>query len=176
MFTMPECFSLTEVSKMTGLAPHTLRYYEQQFPKQLRVERTQGGHRKYNSQQLEMLGEIVNLLKNERLSIKQARAALQARQEGAAGDEGLGLGLDGVKASQAGEKNKICELLSLVVEKLDHICRNDENRDILLMSYLQAQSEQQNQDLIQQIARCRKETHETVKLCQTIIRQGFKVN
>jgi DNA-binding transcriptional MerR regulator len=171
MFTMAECFSLSEVSKMTGLAPHTLRYYEQQFPEQLRVDRTQGGHRKYHAQHLEALEKIIYLLKTERLSIKQARAALQTRAKGNVAPK-----IEAEKIKQLGDKGRICELLSLVVEKLDHICRNDENRDILLMSYLQAQSEQQNQELIQQIARCRKETHETVKLCQTIIRQGFRVN
>ena len=46
----------------------------------------------------------------------------------------------------------------------------------MLMNFFKAKTEDRNDDLIDQISRCRKETHETVKLCQTIIRQGFRLN
>ncbi len=171
---MAESLSLTEVSKITGLPPHTLRYYEQQFPEQLQVGRTQGGHRKYNAHDVETLKKIIYLLKKERLSIKKARKVLLERDSKVTNKKASETLPNGHVESYG--KSEICELLSLVVEKLDHICRNDENRDRMLMSYLKERSENQNQELIYQIARCRKETHETVKLCQAIIRQGFSIN
>jgi DNA-binding transcriptional MerR regulator len=170
---MADTFSVTEVSRITGLAPHTLRYYEQQFPVLLKVERTRGGHRTYRQHHIDLFKSIIQLLKEEKVSIKEARCRL--------GEPDNTIPCNTPNSSEEKfakefENGDISKMLMVVIEKLDHICRNNDNRDRMLMNFFKAKTEDKNDDLIDQISRCRKETHETVKLCQTIIRQGFRVN
>jgi len=170
---MADTFSVTEVSRITGLAPHTLRYYEQQFPVLLKVERTRGGHRIYRQQHIDLFKAIIQLLKEEKVSIKEARCRLGEP------DNSIPCNTSNSseeKFAQEFENGDISKMLMVVIEKLDRICRNNDNRDRMLMNFFKAKTEDRNDDLIDQISRCRKETHETVKLCQTIIRQGFRVN
>ena len=170
---MADTFSVTEVSRITGLAPHTLRYYEQQFPVLLKVERTRGGHRIYRQQHIDLFKAIIQLLKEEKVSIKEARCRLGEPDNSIPCNT---LNSSEEKFAQEFENGDISKMLMVVIEKLDRICRNNDNRDKILMSLFKAKTEDRNDDLIDQISRCRKETHETVKLCQTIIRQGFRVN
>ena len=69
-------YTIAEISQITKLAPHTLRYYEQQFPHLLKTERSKGGHRIYNQSHLDILNSIIHLLKDEGMTIKQARQEL----------------------------------------------------------------------------------------------------
>ena len=166
---MAEQYSIAEVSRLTGLPAHTLRYYEQQFPVLLGVERSRGGHRIYRKHHLDTISRIIRLLKDEKVSIRRARELLgepdtQQTEEHTA-----------VESSSDGNAH-LENMLHLVLERLDLLCRNNESRDTLLMSLLKNQPADQKHELLEQIARCRQENRETIRLCQTVIQRGSKTN
>jgi DNA-binding transcriptional MerR regulator len=68
--------SIKEVAKRTGLAPSAIRYYDQQFEEFLGVSRGNGRRRLFSAQAVERLLTVQRLLKDQGLSLRQARAAL----------------------------------------------------------------------------------------------------
>jgi hypothetical protein len=46
----------------------------------------------------------------------------------------------------------------------------------MLYELLQSRKHDSDHELLVQISRCRRETHETVKLCQAVMQQRFKSN
>jgi DNA-binding transcriptional MerR regulator len=68
-------FSIGEASKITGVKPYVLRYWESEF-KLLRPARRESGHRKYTRKDLEVIGEIKELLYEKRFSIAGAKRHL----------------------------------------------------------------------------------------------------
>lgn len=169
---MAEHFSIAEVSRLTGLASHTLRYYEQQFPVLLGVERTRGGHRVYRRQHLETLNTILRLLKEDKVSIRKARELLGEPDTRSSVVDPV------LPVSHSNEQGgyELGKLLMVVLDRLDSICRNNDNRDRLLENLLRNQTESSNEELLAQISRCRYETRETMKLCQMVMQQRGKAN
>ena len=68
--------SLKEVVERTGIPAATIRYYDQQFEEYLGITRGVGRRRLFSQQALERLGEVRRLLKDEGLSLRQARKLL----------------------------------------------------------------------------------------------------
>lgn len=68
--------SLKEVVERTGIPAATIRYYDQQFEEYLGITRGAGRRRLFSQGSLERLGELRRLLKDEGLSLRQARKAL----------------------------------------------------------------------------------------------------
>lgn len=166
---MAEQYSIAEVSRLTGLPAHTLRYYEQQFPVLLGVERSRGGHRIYRKHHLDTISRIIRLLKDEKVSIRRARELL--------GEPKAAHSEEHPAAETSSDSSAHLEsMLHLVLERLDMLCRNNESRDNLLMHLLKNQPSDEKHELFDQIARCRQETRETIKLCQTVIQRGIKAN
>jgi DNA-binding transcriptional MerR regulator len=73
--------SISEVSELTGLEPHVLRYWETEFP-QLRPRKNRAGNRTYSDADLALVERIRHLLREERDTLEGARRALQ-RQDAA---------------------------------------------------------------------------------------------
>lgn len=73
-------YTIQEVSHMTGLTPHTLRYYEKEglLPN---VERSPSGIRRYSDGDLEVLGGIC-CLKSTGMSLQDIARFLQLSREG----------------------------------------------------------------------------------------------
>lgn len=68
--------TMAQVSRLTGLPTHTIRYYEREFPRTLTVARSPGGHRWYTFAQVAELQRICRWLHCEGLSIREVRARL----------------------------------------------------------------------------------------------------
>lgn len=68
--------SLKEVVERTGIPAATIRYYDQQFEEYLGITRGAGRRRLFSQEALGRLGELRRLLKDEGLSLRQARKAL----------------------------------------------------------------------------------------------------
>ncbi|HOI41675.1 MAG TPA: MerR family transcriptional regulator [Elusimicrobiales bacterium] len=77
-------FTINEISGRTGIAPHTIRYWESRF-KLLRPLRLGSGHRRYTRKDLETVNEIKDLVLLKGYSLRGARKVLYAR--GKAGPE-----------------------------------------------------------------------------------------
>jgi DNA-binding transcriptional MerR regulator len=72
-------FRIGEVSRIVGVEPYVLRYWEAEFP-QVRPGRADSKQRIYQKKDLELLLEIKRLLYEEKLTIKGARKRLQERK------------------------------------------------------------------------------------------------
>lgn len=73
-------YSMKQVSQMTGLTAHTLRYYEKEglLPD---VHRTHSGIRRFSNEDLEGLG-LICCLKSTGMSIKQIREFVELSLQG----------------------------------------------------------------------------------------------
>lgn len=79
-------YTIGEVSKITGIKPHVLRYWETEFPK-LAPIRTQGkgqGRRKYQKKDIELILRIKELLYNQSFTIEGAKKKLREKPDSSA--------------------------------------------------------------------------------------------
>ncbi|HHP7234153.1 MAG TPA: MerR family transcriptional regulator [Desulfobacterales bacterium] len=70
-------FRIGEVSRITELAAHVLRFWESEFPK-LRPKRTTSGQRLYRKKDVEMILKIRHLLHEKKFTIAGAREYLNS--------------------------------------------------------------------------------------------------
>jgi DNA-binding transcriptional MerR regulator len=82
-------FRIGEVSRIIGVEPYVLRYWESEFP-QIRPVRADTNQRTYQKKDLELILEIKRLLYEEKLTIEGARQRLkQGKEKMAVPDAGL---------------------------------------------------------------------------------------
>jgi len=74
-------FRIGEVSRIVGVKPYVLRYWESEFPT-LRPKRADSRQRVYRREDIETLGAIKKLLYEERLTIAGAKNRLKAMKKG----------------------------------------------------------------------------------------------
>lgn len=72
-------FRIGEVSRIIGVEPYVLRYWESEFP-QIRPGRADSNQRTYQKKDLEIILEIKNLLYEEKMTLEGAKKRL-ARKE-----------------------------------------------------------------------------------------------
>jgi len=77
-------YTIREAHKITGVKPHTLRYWESEF-KLLRPARRESGQRRYVQKDIDTIFKIKKLLHKQRYSIEGAK--LRLREE--AGQESV---------------------------------------------------------------------------------------
>lgn len=73
-------FRIAEVSRIIGVKPYVLRYWETEFPA-LRPKRADSRQRVYKKEDIETIIEIKKLLYEEKLTIEGARKRLKAVKE-----------------------------------------------------------------------------------------------
>jgi len=74
-------FRIGEVSRIIGVKPYVLRYWESEFPT-LRPKRADSRQRVYKREDIETLGAIKKLLYEEKLTIAGAKNRLKAIKKG----------------------------------------------------------------------------------------------
>ena len=70
-------YSISEVSKITGLEQYVLRYWESEF-EQLQPAKNRAGNRIYTNRDIKMILYIKKLLRDERYTIEGAKQVLLA--------------------------------------------------------------------------------------------------
>ncbi len=75
-------YSISEVAQHTGIKPHVLRYWEQEFPS-LRPKKNRAGNRSYRKRDVEEVLTIKRLLYEDGFKIDGARKVLKERRAGA---------------------------------------------------------------------------------------------
>jgi DNA-binding transcriptional MerR regulator len=98
-------YRISEVSEITGIKAHVLRYWEKEF-KVIKPVKTMGGRRLYRKKDIETILKIKKLLYDMKYTIAGAKRAIKKYEEEGeqpVGDEGLG--------SMVEELKKIRELL-----------------------------------------------------------------
>ena len=73
-------FKIGEVSRILGVKPYVLRFWESEF--RISPAKNKSQHRVYKRQEVETLQEIKRLLYEERFTIDGARAKLKERTKG----------------------------------------------------------------------------------------------
>ena len=73
-------FKIGEVSRLTGLPSHVLRFWESEFPR-IRPRRTATGQRSYTRKDIERILEIKHLLYERKYTIAGARNYIRAREK-----------------------------------------------------------------------------------------------
>jgi DNA-binding transcriptional MerR regulator len=76
MIIKKDWLTIGEVSDLTGVPIHTLRYWEAEFNGYFSPLRTSGRQRRYNENAVERVQQIKTLLKEEKYSIAGARQVL----------------------------------------------------------------------------------------------------
>ena len=69
-------YSISEVSKLTGLKQYVLRYWETEFP-ELRPSKNRAGNRTYRLNDIKIIFLIKKLLYDEKFTIEGARQKLK---------------------------------------------------------------------------------------------------
>tara|TARA_Y100000588_G_scaffold395321_1_gene523258 strand:- start:28629 stop:28997 length:369 start_codon:yes stop_codon:yes gene_type:complete len=69
-------YSISEVSKITGLKQYVLRYWESEFS-QLKPPKNRAGNRTYRQKDIDLIQQIKTLLYKEKFTIDGARKQLQ---------------------------------------------------------------------------------------------------
>ena len=73
-------YSISEVSKITGLKPYVLRYWETEF-KQLAPPKNRAGNRTFRQKDIDLILRLRQLLHVEKFTIEGARKKLSERVE-----------------------------------------------------------------------------------------------
>jgi DNA-binding transcriptional MerR regulator len=73
-------FRIGEVSKLLGVEPYVLRYWETEFPS-LSPKKSDTGHRLYRRKDVEQLLQIKELLYSRRFTIEGARQTLASQNK-----------------------------------------------------------------------------------------------
>ncbi len=68
--------SIAQVVAITGLPASTIRYYDQQLGEYLGIKRGKGRRRNFSQRSIELLQQAHGWMKNEGLSLRQARERL----------------------------------------------------------------------------------------------------
>jgi len=74
-------YRIQEVSKITGLKPYVLRYWETQFPS-LTPEKDKSDQRRYRQPDIELVLRIQDLLHRQKYTIAGARQLIQSERSG----------------------------------------------------------------------------------------------
>lgn len=73
-------YTIGETSKITGLKPHVLRYWETEFS-QLNPIRRKGSNRKYTQKDIKLIKKIKYLLYEKKYTIEGAQKRLKSREK-----------------------------------------------------------------------------------------------
>lgn len=103
-------YAIGEVSEMTGLEAHVLRYWESEF-EELKPRKNRAGRRAYTEDDIRMVRRVQHLLKEEKYTLEGARQVL-ARE---AADD----------ASQADRRDALLQLRAFLVDLRDRLDGDD---------------------------------------------------
>lgn len=83
-------YSISEVSKITGLEQYVLRYWETEFP-ELKPAKNRAGNRIYTNKDIKLILHIKKLLREEKYTIEGAKQILKEYKPEPDGGEQLEL-------------------------------------------------------------------------------------
>ena len=91
-------YSISEVSRITGIEQYVLRYWQSEF-ENLKPQKNRAGNRIYTNKDIQLILKITELLRDKKYTIEGARKILEGKSE----DEELDVkpGKKGTKHSEA---------------------------------------------------------------------------
>jgi DNA-binding transcriptional MerR regulator len=154
-----EVYSMKETRDKTGLTNDLLRLYEKEF--NLQIERTDGGHRRYTEEDINLLINIKLKIKDQNWSYKQVRQWLngdapqlnQMQREDAV-KSNIEKKLDKMLENQEDQKYTI-DLLTETVRKLTEKLDAQEERHVKQIEdqrvYFEQKLEEKNKDVVKEV-------------------------
>jgi DNA-binding transcriptional MerR regulator len=116
-------YSISEVSRITGLEQYVLRYWETEFP-ELKPAKNRAGNRIYTNKDIKLIMHIKQLLRDEKYTIEGAKQVM--KEFTPEPDNGEQLELLNVPQKKKiqdeeikGELVEVKEFLQEILEKLD---------------------------------------------------------
>lgn len=100
-------FTISEASKLTGMMPYVLRYWESEFSV-LKPDKTAGGQRRYRKKDIELLLKIKELLYVQGYTIAGAKRHLKKEKK---------VSEEVAVANVIGLKNELREMLRIIEHK-----------------------------------------------------------
>lgn len=121
-------YSISEVSDLTGLEPHVLRYWESEFPS-LRPMKNRGGNRAYRENDIKLIFLIKRLLYHEKFTIDGARRQLKKASDSYL--EQLELTFDEIQAQDMVRtvREELRDILDLVEEMPGRVSAAEDGED-----------------------------------------------
>ena len=89
LFPEKKYYSISEVSELCGIKPHTLRFWETEF-KNLKPITRKGNRRYYQEKDIQLIKKIQQLLYKEGFTISGVKKNLSSANENAAVDDSSG--------------------------------------------------------------------------------------
>ena len=117
-------FSISEVSEMTSVKAHVLRYWESEFP-DLRPKKNRAGNRSYREKDIRMVMTIRDLLYKQGYTIQGARNQLRERfrRDEPAPAAGLDFPPSPVAAAGVPDADRAREVLQTMKRELQELRR-----------------------------------------------------
>src|ERR1700686_2046204 len=112
-------FRIGEVSRLAGIKPYVLRFWETEFSS-LGPKKSGKGHRLYRRKDVELVLEIKRLLYEKRYTIEGARKSLEARRREAPGKSSDGPAKKS-KRPQGDFSNEASPVLNQIRKELSEI-------------------------------------------------------
>lgn len=124
-----EYFKIGEVAAIVGVKPYVLRYWESEFKRDIRPERTRSNQRMYRRRDVETFLEIKRLRYEESLQVKGTRRRLRQPRRSDAPAVALALGGEAAAGPlESGAWRKRSARLREGIEELIRIVDEDERR------------------------------------------------
>lgn len=76
-----EFITISQLEQLTELPASTLRYYENEFPLYLRIQKTSGGHRRYSEENVQRYLHLKHLIHEKGMSIREVQRSLAADED-----------------------------------------------------------------------------------------------
>lgn len=118
-------YTIGDVTKITGVKPHVLRYWEAQF-KLLRPARRYSGHRKYTQGDLDLINRIRVLIVDKKFTLAGAKKEITKQMQGRLGGE---ISMESKKS--AVDFDLIREVKKDVQECLDVLAAESKQQELL---------------------------------------------
>lgn len=104
-------YKINEVSRITGIKPYVLRYWETEFDG-LKPQKDVNDQRRYRKEDIDLIHKIKNLLYDERFTIAGARKQLKDSRGGAP-VSGRGARIVAISSELDAIRSELTELLKL---------------------------------------------------------------
>lgn len=150
--------TISEICKISGLAPHTLRFYEKHFPKLLSPKRTPGGHRIYSPHHVDSIRLIFREIREKKLSIQEARQTL---------GEVLSAEVS-PSAQNFPPKHHSLDSIDSIMGKLEELTKMYGRLDQVVDTLLKERGQKKREDLLYQICHLRRENQEMVSILEKL--------
>jgi len=110
-------YSISEVSRLTGLEPYVLRYWETEFS-EIRPQKNRAGNRIYSNRDIKFILRIKELLREQRYTLEGAKVVLKSDRLGDAKPQEEIISADPAQISLVSDKKAAAPTAFLTLQEI----------------------------------------------------------